>query len=408
MSAEIMTTQIGIIGAGPSGLLLARLLGLAGIQCVVLERSSRDSVLSRIRAGMLEAGTVETLRAAQLGDRFDQEGIVHEGIFIAAPKASVRVDFHKYTGSRMMVYGQTEIQKDLYAVHDAAGTTILHEVTNVQIQDYESHKAYVTFTHDGRECTLNCDFVAGCDGFHGVSRKTIADKSTAYERVYPFSWLGIISETPPVAHDVTYVKSERGFALCSYRSNTRSRLYLQVPSSTKPEDWSDDEFWAEMKRRLPADLAEKLVTGPSIEKSVAPLRSFVTEPMRWERLFLLGDAAHVVPPTGAKGLNNAVADVRELTAAFTKWYATGDTGGLDSYSDVALRRVWQAIRLSWWFTHVTHDLADEDPFQQKIKDAELYQLFHSEAAMKSFAQSYTGTEYEKMENCDFERTARMW
>lgn len=385
-----MRTQVCIIGGGPSGLLLAQLLHLAGIDTILLERKSRDYVLSRIRAGVLEEGSAELLRKAQCGDRMDREGLPHDGTFLSSKNRSFRIDFTERTGKRVMVYGQTEVTSDLYDARDKLGGQMYHEASGVMPHDLDTDAPYVTFLKDGTVHRIDCDFVAGCDGFHGVSRQQIPDTvRREFEKVYPFGWLGVLSDTPPVSHELIYANHERGFALCSMRSETRSRYYVQCPLTDKPEDWSDDRFWEELKRRIPEDSADQLVTGPSIEKSVAPLRSFVSEPMSWGRLFLVGDAAHIVPPTGAKGLNLAFSDVHYLSEAMISHYQ-GDKGALAQYSEKALARVWKAIRFSWWFTSVMHRFPDQTDFDQRLQDSELAYLSESIPAQTVLADQYVG------------------
>lgn len=385
-----MRTQVCIIGGGPSGMLLSQLLAVSGIDSVVLERRSRDYVLGRIRAGALEWGTVETLRRAGAGDRMDRDGFPHGGTFLAARNRGFRIDFEALTDKRIMVYGQTEVTADLYAARDAMGGTVIEEAEGATPHALETAAPYVTFTKDGTEHRIDCDFVAGCDGFHGASRKAIpADVLTEYERVYPFGWLGVLSETPPAHHEIVYANHERGFALCSMRNANLSRYYVQAPVDDPLEAWSDDVFWDELRRRLPPQIAEPMVTGPSIEKSIAPLRSFVAEPMRWGRLFLVGDAAHIVPPTGAKGLNLAVSDVHYLHEGLVQHYA-GDDAGIDRYSERALARVWKATRFSWWFTTTMHRFPGQTPFDQHIQDSELDYLEGSKAAQTMLAEQYVG------------------
>jgi p-hydroxybenzoate 3-monooxygenase len=385
-----MKTQVAIIGGGPSGLLLSQLLNRAGVETVVLERAPRDRVLARIRAGVLEWGTVETLRAAGLGTRMDAEGHPHEGCILTDDDLEVRIDFHALTGRRVMVYGQTEVTTDLYAAQDAMGTTILHGVEDLVIHGADSASPWLTFRHDGAERRLDAAWVAGCDGFHGVSRRTIPEaKRQEFERVYPFGWLGILSRTPPVNAELIYANSARGFALASMRNENLSRYYIQVPLTDRPEDWSDDAFWAELKRRLPSDTAGRLVTGASIEKSVAPLRSFVSEPLRWGRLVLVGDAAHIVPPTGAKGLNLAVSDVVYLHRALID-AVRGDDRGIDAYSARALARIWKAMRFSWSMTTMLHRFDGEDAFAAQMRKATLAHLAQSETARRDLAENYIG------------------
>ncbi len=389
-----MHTHVAIIGGGPSGLLLSQLLNRAGIATVVLERKGRDYVLSRIRAGVLEWGTVEMLRKAGAGARMDAEGEVHGGCYLASDGAMFRVDFLQAVGRKVMVYGQTEVTKDLYAAQDALGATILHDVEDVALHGLVGAQPFVTFTKDGQSRTLTCDFIAGCDGFHGISRPTIpAEVRREFEKVYPFGWLGVLSRTPPVRHELIYASHDRGFALCSMRNAMLSRYYIQVPLSDRVEDWPDARFWDELKARLPADVAADLATGPSIEKSIAPLRSFVSEPMRWGNLFLCGDAAHIVPPTGAKGLNLAVSDIHYLSEGLEQFYAQGDRAGIDSYSERALARVWQAMRFSWSLTTMMHRFPDASDYERRMQDSELAYLMRSQAAQKAMAENYTGLPY---------------
>jgi len=389
-----MRTQVAIIGGGPAGLLLSQLLHNKGIDTVVLERRTKDHVLSRIRAGVLETGLADLLREAGVGERMDREGQVHAGASIAHPQGTVRIDFENLTGKHVIVYGQTEVTRDLYDAREAAGATTIFECAGVKPRDVDTEQPFVTFLHGGKMNRLDCDFIAGCDGFHGPSRQTIPeDVRTEYEKTYPFGWLGVLSETPPVAEELVYADSERGFALCSMRSASLSRYYIQCPLSDKPEDWEDDSFWAELKRRLPQDLADGLVTGPSIEKSIAPLRSFVCEPMRWGRLFLAGDAAHIVPPTGAKGLNTAASDVNYLSRALVQHYQDGDDSGLDGYSETALRRIWKTERFSWWMTNLLHRFPEQSEFDLRMRRAELQFLTESAAAQRALAENYVGLPY---------------
>jgi p-hydroxybenzoate 3-monooxygenase len=382
-----------IIGGGPAGLLLARLLQLAGVESVVLERQTRAHVMSRVRAGVLEWGTVEVLRSAEVGARMDREGFVHDGVNLSFADRLLHVDFAGLTGRSIMVYGQTEVTKDLYAALDEAGVVIVDRAAEVLPHDVAGDAPSVTFVDaDGAAHRIDCAYVAGCDGFHGVSRTVIPSSvARTYERVYPFGWLGILSETPPVNDELIYAHSVRGFALCSMRHALLSRYYVQCPLDDPLDAWPDDRFWSELRARLPTEAAARLVTGPSIEKSLTPLRSFVAEPLRYGRLFLAGDAGHVVPPTGAKGLNLAVSDIRYLAAALIDALAgSTSTTGLDEYSDRALARVWKAVRFSWWLTRLMHRFPDQEPFDLKIQEAELSYLAGSPAAQQSFAENYVG------------------
>ncbi|WP_460274294.1 4-hydroxybenzoate 3-monooxygenase [Celeribacter sp. ULVN23_4] len=386
-----LTTQVAIIGGGPSGLLLSQLLNKAGIDTVILERSTRDHVLARIRAGILEWGTVELLREAGGGARMDAEGIPHDGCYLTDEELMVHIDFKELTGKQVMVYGQTEVTTDLYNAQDAMGTTVLHEVSDVEIHDLDQTKSYVDFTHEGTRKRLECLYVAGCDGFHGVSRKTIPEeKRKEFERVYPFGWLGILSETPPVNDELIYSNSRHGFALASMRNENLVRYYVQVPLSDKVEDWSDQRFWDEFSRRIPSEAASRLITGPSIEKSIAPLRSFVSEPLRWGNLFLVGDSAHIVPPTGAKGLNLAASDVYYLYTALIDAVNGGSKTGIDEYSARALARIWKAMRFSWQMTTMLHRFDGEDAFAEQMRKATLDHLATSETARRDLAENYIG------------------
>jgi len=384
-------TQVLIIGGGPSGLLLGQLLGRAGIDNLLIERRSRQYVLGRIRAGVLESGTVELLREAGVGARIELEGLMHAGIYLAAANRGFRIDFERLAGGSVTVFGQTEMTRDLYRARDEMQGPTLHEVDEVRIHDANTTAPRVNFVHGGRELSVTCDFVAGCDGYHGVSRITIpADVRREFERVYPFGWLGLLSPTPPVSDELIYASHERGFALCSMRNPALSRYYLQVSLDDRVEQWSDDAFWEELRRRIPHDAAERLVTGDSIEKSIAPLRSFVAEPMRWGSLFLCGDAAHIVPPTGAKGLNLAVSDVYYLWQALKSHYRDGDDRGIERYSETALARVWKAERFSWSMTRLLHRFPDQSPFELRMQQAELAYLESSAAAQASLAENYLG------------------
>ncbi len=389
-----MRAQVVIIGGGPSGLLLGQLLHGIGVDAVVLERKTRDYVLGRIRAGVLERGMVDLLAQAGVDTRLRAEGQPHNGTLIASGNARFRVDFERLTGNTVMIYGQTEVTRDLYDAREAAGAKTIFEVENVVIEGADSDAPSVTYDRDGQSFRIDCDYVAGCDGFHGVSRKTIPENCRQeFEKIYPFGWLGILSETPPVDHELIYANSERGFALCSMRNANLSRYYVQCSMADHVDNWSDAAFWSELKRRLPEDIADKLITGPSIEKSIAPLRSFVTEPMRWGRLFLCGDAAHIVPPTGAKGLNTAASDVHYLFEGLKAWYANKDAKGIDQYSERALARVWKAERFSWWFSSLMHRFPDQSGFDLRMQQADLAFLRSNEAAQKAFAENYVGLPY---------------
>jgi p-hydroxybenzoate 3-monooxygenase len=389
-----MKTQVAIIGGGPSGLLLAQLLHTQGIDSVVLERRTKAHVLSRIRAGVLEQGFVHLMEQAGCAERMHAEGFTHDGTLLSFGDEMFRVDFREHTGTPVMVYGQTELTRDLYAAREAAGGAIVFNVDNVVIHGADTDAPHVTFDIEGETQRIDCDFVAGCDGFHGVSRQTIPlTVRREYEKVYPFGWLGILSETPPVHHELIYANSPRGFALCSMRNDRLSRYYIQCSLSDSPDDWTDESFWDELKRRIPADMAAQLVTGPSIEKSIAPLRSFVTEPMRWGQLFLCGDAAHIVPPTGAKGLNTAASDIHYLFEGLGAFYKTGTQEGLDSYSEKALRRIWKAERFSWWFSSLMHRYPDQSEFDLKMQIADLDFLRSNAAAQKAMAENYVGLPY---------------
>lgn len=390
-----MRTQVGIIGGGPSGLLLAQLLQLEGISSVVLERRSRAYVLGRIRAGVLEQGFQDLLRRAGVGERMDREGQVHGGVNIAYREDRLRIDLAGLTGGKtVMVYGQTEVTRDLYAARDALDGVVIDEAAAVTPHDVDGDRPYLTFVKDGAAERLDCDFVIGCDGSHGVSRQAIpADKLRTYERVYPFGWLGVLSATPPVNEELIYARHDLGFALCSLRGPQLSRYYLQVAANENPDDWPDARFWERLKSQLPGDVAARLVTGAALEKSVAPLRSFVAEPLRWGRLFLAGDAAHIVPPTGAKGLNLAASDIHYLSAALIDWYRKGDSAGLDGYSRRALARVWKAERFSWWMTALLHKFPENEGFGDRIQLAEFDYLMSSKAAQTALAENYVGLPY---------------
>lgn len=389
-----MKTQVAIIGGGPAGLLLSQLLDLAGIESVVLERHSREYVLARIRAGVLEWGSVEVLRSAGVGERMDREGQLHDGsVIVWSGKHRFLIDTRRYAGRPMMAYGQTNITEDLYAARDAAGGTIIDEADDVTPHDLTG-KPYVTYEKGGEKHRLDCDYVAGCDGFHGVSRGSIpASILQTYEKDYPFGWLGILSRTPPLP-ELTYANHERGFALASMRNPMLSRYYVQCPLGDDVDEWPDERFWKELKSRFPEEIAAQIVTGPSIEKSIAPLRSFVAEPMRYGKLFLAGDAAHIVPPTGAKGLNLAISDVFYLSRALTQFYESASTDYLDRYSDMALRRVWGAARFSWWLTMLLHRFPDQGAFDHRAQEVELDYIASSEPAARSIAEQYAGLPFE--------------
>lgn len=386
-----MRTQVAIIGGGPSGLLLSQLLHRKGIDTVVLERKTKEYVLGRIRAGVLETGFVSLMREAGVAERMDAECIIHDGTVIANGEDQFRIDFKGCTGESVVVYGQTELTRDLYEAREAADGKIVYNVDNVVIHGAESDAPYVTYSVNGQETRIDCDFVAGCDGFHGVSRQTIPlSVRKEYEKVYPFGWLGLLSDTPPVHEELIYSNSSRGFALCSQRSWTRSRYYIQCSLSDSPDDWTDQMFWDELRRRLPQKAADELVTGPSIEKSIAPLRSFVTEPMRWGRLFLCGDAAHIVPPTGAKGLNTAASDIHYLYHGLLQFYEEKDSEGIDKYSAKALARIWKAERFSWSTTMLLHRFPEMNQFDLRMQQADIDFLKENKDAQKVFATNYVG------------------
>ena len=393
-----MRTQVGIIGSGPSGLLLAQLLHLHGIESVILERQSREHVEGRIRAGVLEQGTVDLLRQAQVHERMDREGLVHEGFSLAFNGRLPRIDMHTLTGgSSVMVYGQTEVTKDLIEARLAAGGIIEYEAPAVAVEDFLDGQPRIIYEKNGRRHELICDFVAGCDGYHGVARRSVdPSKLQLFEKIYPFGWLGILSDVPPVDEELIYANHERGFALCSMRSHTRSRYYIQCELDDSVDNWSDDAFWDELRRRLPPHMAERITTGPRLEMSIAPLRSFVAEPMRFGNLFLAGDAAHIVPPTGAKGLNLAASDIFYLSRVLIAYYGEKRTDLLDRYSDACLRRVWKAIRFSWWFTSLMHRFGD-DPLNYRLQMAELDYLAGSTAARTAMAENYVGLPFETFE-----------
>jgi p-hydroxybenzoate 3-monooxygenase len=390
-----MRTQVAIIGSGPSGLLLGQLLSEAGIENAILDRVGKDYILGRVRAGVLEEGTVGLMDQAKSGGRMHAEGLPHDGFSLAFDGRDHRIDLHGLTGGkRVMVYGQTELTRDLMDHRERGGALTIYDAGNVQPHDFDGHAPFVTYEKDGTTRRLDCDFIAGCDGFHGASRTAIPQQSIrTFEKIYPFGWLGILADVPPVNHELIYANHPRGFALCSMRSATRSRYYLQCPLNEKIEDWSDERFWDELRRRLPSHHAEALATAPSFEKSIAPLRSFVAEPMRFGRLFLVGDAAHIVPPTGAKGLNLAASDVHYLFSGLVEHYHDRSNTGIDAYSTRALARVWKAVRFSWWMTTMMHRFPDTSDFDQKIQEAELDYLTHSRAASTALAENYVGLPY---------------
>ena len=391
-----MQTQVGIIGGGPSGLCLARLLSLAGIKSVILERQDRAYVEARIRAGILEQGMMDLMRRAKVSERMDREGLLHDGIVLTVDEREERVDLAAHTGGqRVMVYGQTELTRDLYdAVLKDENISVVFHARDVHPTGFLEGKPVIEFVKDGQQTKLVCDWIAGCDGYHGASRAAAPRTMiTEYEKIYPFGWLGLLSDTPPVHEELIYSNHKRGFALCSMRSHTRSRYYVQVGLDEKVEDWSDDRFWDEIRRRLPERFAQKMVTGPSIEKSIAPLRSFVAEPLRFGKLFLVGDAGHIVPPTGAKGLNLAASDMYYLSTALIAFYQQGRSDLLDRYSETALRRIWAAVRFSWWFTSITHKF-NNDPIERKIQQAEIDYLMGSTAGRTTIAENYVGLPFD--------------
>jgi p-hydroxybenzoate 3-monooxygenase len=390
----MLRTQVAIIGAGPSGLLLSQLLHANGIDSIILERQSREYVQGRIRAGVLEQGTVDLLLAANLGERMQKERLVHDGFSLAFAGRTERVNLKDLTGQSVSVYGQTEITRDLLDARAASGAKMFFESAGVSIHDIDGRQPSVRFTHEGNAQEVTCDFVAGCDGYHGICRQSVPKSAMrTYERLYPFGWLGILADVPPVAEELIYSNHARGFALCSMRSKNRSRYYVQCGLDEKLEAWPDSRIWDELKSRLPEDIAAAVVTGPSVEKSIAPLRSFVIEPLKFGRLFLAGDAAHIVPPTGAKGLNLAAADVRVLYRALVEYYRTGAQEMLDRYSETSLRRTWNAVRFSWWFTSITHRFSD-DAFSARLQAAELDYLMGSTAALASLAENYVGLPFD--------------
>ncbi|MCZ8178017.1 MAG: 4-hydroxybenzoate 3-monooxygenase [Rhizobium sp.] len=390
-----MRTKVVIIGSGPSGLLLGQLLTNAGIDNIIVDRVGKDHILARVRAGVLEEGTVGLVDRAGVGERLHREGLPHNGFALAFDGREHRIDLFDLTGGkRVMVYGQTELTRDLIERRERDGGVTIYDAVNVVPSGFEGEHPFVIFEKDGVSQRIDCDFIAGCDGFHGASRKAVPEGAIkTFEKIYPFGWLGILADVPPVDHELIYANHPRGFALCSMRSETRSRYYVQCALDDKVEMWSDDRFWDEIRRRLPAHHAEAMVTGPSFEKSIAPLRSFVAEPMRFGRLFLVGDAAHIVPPTGAKGLNLAASDVHYLISGLLEHYGEKSNAGLDAYSERALKRVWKAVRFSWSMTTLLHRFPDTGDFGQKIQEAELDYLTHSRAASTAMAENYVGLPY---------------
>ncbi len=393
--AKTSRTQVAIIGGGPSGLLLSQLLRLQGVSSVIVERQSAAHVESRIRAGVLEQGTVDVLSGAGVGQRLAQEGLRHGGFDLAVNGRTFRIALDDLIGRHVTVYGQTEVTRDLMDAHRAAGTEMYHEAEAVALEGIESDRPAVTFRMGGTPCRVEADFIAGCDGFRGPSRQAIpAGKRREFERVYPFGWLGILADVPPCQDELIYANSEHGFALASMRSPTRSRYYIQCGVDTRLEDWPDERLWEELKRRLGPEVSRHITTGPAIEKSIAPLRSFVCETMRHGRLFLAGDAAHIVPPTGAKGLNLAVSDVHYLATALSAWFQNGNARGIEHYTEVALRRIWKSERFSWMLTTLLHDFEDDDEFGRRMRVAELEYIASSEAAKTSIAENYVGLPFE--------------
>jgi p-hydroxybenzoate 3-monooxygenase len=390
-----MRVQVAIVGAGPAGLLLGQLLARAGIDTIILEQRSPEYVLSRIRAGLLEQGTVATLEEAGVAQRLHKEGLVHHGVELCFSGERHRIDYQGLLGKSVTIYGQTEVTHDLMDARQAIGARSVYEAESVSVHDFDGKSPRVRYRKDGGTHEVACDFIAGCDGFHGVTRQSVpAGALKTYERVYPFGWLGVLSDTPPVSEELIYTHHERGFALCTMRSMTRSRYYVQCPLTERVEDWPDERFWDELRSRIDAKAKAELVTGPSIEKSIAPLRSFVAEPLRFGRLFLAGDAAHIVPPTGAKGLNLAVSDVRYLAHGLIEYYRSGDSSRLDHYSERCLRRIWLAERFSWWMTSLLHRFPDTDDFGRMMQRAELTYLFRSPTAQRSLAENYVGLPFD--------------
>ncbi|AMN49397.1 MULTISPECIES: 4-hydroxybenzoate 3-monooxygenase [unclassified Psychrobacter] len=399
-NAQVTTkTQVAIIGAGPSGLLLGQLLTKAGIDNIILERQTGEYVLGRIRAGVLEQGTADLIREAGAGTRMDEEGLIHTHTDFSFQGEHYQLDLEKYSGGKhVIVYGQTEVTRDLMAEREKAGAITVYQADNVKLHDIESDSPYVTYQHKDEIFRIDCDYIAGCDGFHGVSRKSIpANKLEEYEKTYPFGWLGLMSDTPPVNDELVYCAHERGFALCSMRSPTRSRYYIQVPDTDKIENWNEEKFWEELKRRIPPEMAERLVTGPALEMSIAPLRSYVCETMQYGKVFLLGDAAHIVPPTGAKGLNLAASDVETAFRLFVKIYEEGRTDLIPRYQEICLARVWKAVRFSWWMTMLLHRFQSAGRFDFRVQQAEFDYFINSEAGKTTIAENYVGLPCEALE-----------
>lgn len=391
-------TQVAIIGAGPSGLLLSLLLHKQGIESVILERVTGEYVLGRIRAGVLEQGFAKLVREADVAHNMDTIGQVHDAVEFSIGDKRTKIELTELTGESVIVYGQVDITRDMMEAREQRGIEAVYEVNNVQPHDVKSDNPYITYEKDGEQFKLECDYIAGCDGFHGVSRQTIPlDVRTEYEKVYPFGWLGLMSDTPPINPELIYAKTERGFALASMRSDTRSRYYIQVPVTEKIEDWSDERFWEEFKKRMPESARDNLITGPSIEKSIVPTRSFICEPLQYGNLFLVGDAGHIVPPTGAKGLNLAASDVATLYKILTRVYKEGDKECIEQYSPIALRRIWHGVRFSWWLTDLLHNFGDDkDFYQQRMEGSELEFFLNSEAGRKVIAEQYVGLPFEDL------------
>lgn len=388
-------TQVAIIGSGPSGLVLSQLLHNVGISSIIIDRQDRDHIEGRIRAGVLEPGTVDVLREAGVGGRMDREGLLHDGFELAFGGKRHRIDLYGLVGKKVMVYGQTELTKDLFDLGLQGGAEIIFDVSSARISDPKADRPEVHFEKNGKPDVIHCDFIAGCDGFHGISRKSIpADILKTYERVYPFGWLGLLTERPPISNELLYINHERGFALCSMRSKTRSRYYLQCDAADGVMSWSDDRFWEELSIRIGNEAAANLECGPSFEKSIVPLRSFVAEPMRYGNLFLAGDAAHIVPPTGAKGLNLAIFDVHLLARAFDAHYNAGKSDFLDTYSTTCLARVWKAARFSWYLSTLMHQFPQHSAFEKKMQRAEFDYITGSEAASRAIAENYVGLPLE--------------